>query len=335
VTVPIIAFFNDVGGVGRTSLVYHISWMLADLGQRVVAADLDPQCGLSVAFLPEDRLEELWPEGTRSQTLMAALYPVQQGRGDIGEPHLEMIDDNLALLPGDPGLITVDETLSDAWWKSLADSKHAFLAMTAFWRIMQKAAKAHDASIILVDLGPYLGAINRAALLSSDFIVFPLRPDLFSLQGLRNLGPRLQEWRQGWEERLQRTTHHDMLLPTGNMEPLGYIVLQHLRYLGRPLRSYDKWMSRIPQYYQKYVLDTRAAANVIRRENDCIAIVRHYHSLMAMAQEARKPMFHLKPADGALGSHAAAALDAYRDFKAIAEEILKRIQDRQTATTAG
>jgi chromosome partitioning protein len=334
VTVPIVAFFNDVGGVGRTSLVYHISWMMADLGHRVVAADLDPQCGLSAAFLPEERLEELWPEGSRSQTLSAALYPVQQGSGDIGEPHLEMIDDHLALLPGDLELITFGETLSDAWSKSLVGSEHAFLTMSALWRVMQKAAKAHDASIVLVDLGPCLGAINRAVLLSSDFIIFPLRPDLFSVQGLRNLGPRLYDWRQGWKERLQRTTGHDIPLPAGDMVPLGYIVLQHLRFLGRPLRTYDKWMERIPRYYQKYIHDTVLAANASTRENDCIAVVRHYHSLMAMAQEARKPMFHLKPADGALGSYAAAAGDAYRDFKAITEEILKRIENRQAAKTA-
>jgi len=29
---PIIAFFNNKGGVGKTSLVYHLSWMYADLG---------------------------------------------------------------------------------------------------------------------------------------------------------------------------------------------------------------------------------------------------------------------------------------------------------------
>jgi Mrp family chromosome partitioning ATPase len=39
----IVAFFNNKGGVGKTSLVYHLAWMYSDLGFRVVAADLDPQ----------------------------------------------------------------------------------------------------------------------------------------------------------------------------------------------------------------------------------------------------------------------------------------------------
>ena len=58
-----IAFFNNNGGVGKTSLVYHLAWMYADLGVPVVAADLDPQANLTRMFLDEERLEELWPDG--------------------------------------------------------------------------------------------------------------------------------------------------------------------------------------------------------------------------------------------------------------------------------
>ena len=42
-----IAFFNNKGGVGKTTLVYHLAWMYAELGYSVVAADLDPQANLS------------------------------------------------------------------------------------------------------------------------------------------------------------------------------------------------------------------------------------------------------------------------------------------------
>ncbi len=35
-SVPVIAFFNNKGGVGKTSLVYHLAWMFADLGAKVV-----------------------------------------------------------------------------------------------------------------------------------------------------------------------------------------------------------------------------------------------------------------------------------------------------------
>jgi len=55
--VKTIGFFNNKGGVGKTTLVYHIAWMLSEMGVSVVAADFDPQANLTSAFLPEDRLE--------------------------------------------------------------------------------------------------------------------------------------------------------------------------------------------------------------------------------------------------------------------------------------
>ena len=40
---PVLTFFNNQDGVGKTSLVYHLTWMFAELGKTVVAVDLDPQ----------------------------------------------------------------------------------------------------------------------------------------------------------------------------------------------------------------------------------------------------------------------------------------------------
>ena len=47
---------------------------------------------------------------------------------------------------------------------------------------------------------------------------------------------------------------------------------------------------------------------------------------MPMAMEARKPMFFLKPADGAIGAHVAAVGDCYRDFETLARRILLEAQ---------
>jgi chromosome partitioning protein len=68
-------------------------------------------------------------------------------------------------------------------------------------------------------------------------------------------------------------------------------------------------------------------ANGTGRKDDpwCLALLKHYHSLMPMAQEAQKPMFHLKVADGAIGSHFQAAQSAGQDFKRLAERIAKGV----------
>ena len=46
-SVPVLTFFNNKGGVGKTSLVFHLAWMFAEMGKRVVAVDLDPQANLT------------------------------------------------------------------------------------------------------------------------------------------------------------------------------------------------------------------------------------------------------------------------------------------------
>ena len=54
-------------------------------------------------------------------------------------------------------------------------------------------------------------------------------------------------------------------------------------------------------------------------------MVKHYRSLMAMAHSARKPVFHLKAADGALGAHATAAQRAGGEFRELASRIAAQV----------
>jgi len=342
-SVPVISFFNNKGGVGKTSLVYHLSWMFADLGQQTLAVDLDPQANLSSAFLTEEELEAIsWADLPAKEqldalleqaarlsivgcveptTVYGALRPLIEGYGDVTCPVLHPAADSLWLVVGDLLLSTFEDQLSETWPKCSDGDIRAFRVTSAFWRVMQAAAQHVQAALALVDLGPNLGAINRAALISSDYVVFPLAPDLFSLQGLRNLGPRLREWRTDWQERLRKFSSRDFTLPPGSAEPAGYIVQQHAIRLDRPVKAYGRWMDLIPGEYRESVLDEQSPPRPsmqVSADPHCLATLRNYRSLMPLAQQARKPMFHLKAADGALGGHATAALGVYEDYKQLA-----------------
>jgi chromosome partitioning protein len=249
-TPPVLAFFNNKGGVGKTMLAYHVAWMLNELGKSVVVLDLDPQANLTASFLDDERVERLWAEPAR-RTVYGALAPLFEGEGGIGEPHVEEIAPNLGLVPGDLLLSGAEQELSFAWASSLDRQLRAFRVTAAFATVAQRAAKQADAEIVLVDVGPNLGAINRAAMVTSDHVVVPLRPDLYSLQGLRNLGPTLKEWRQGWSDRVQRAPDRaDMGLPAGEMRPRCYVVLQHGTRVDRVVGAYDRWLRRVPDEYR-------------------------------------------------------------------------------------
>lgn len=188
------------------------------------------------------------------------------------------------------------------------------------------AAKKVSADIILVDVGPNLGAINRSALIASDYIAIPLGADLFSLQGLKNLGPALRSWRELWKKRLDNWKNPDFALPQGRMQPLGYLVQQHSVRLSRPVKAYDKWVNRMPVVYHEAVLQDATTAAMPSQDGECLATLKHYRSLVPMGQEARKPIFHLTSADGAIGSHAQAVKEAYMDFDFLARRLLERME---------
>jgi cellulose biosynthesis protein BcsQ len=324
-SVPVIAFFNNKGGVGKTSLLYHLAWMCSDLGVRTLAADLDPQANLTSAFLDEDQLEVIWSDDPQTTTIHGCIRPLVEGDSDIAEPATQPISPNLALLAGSLSLSGFEDELSQTWTQALDRKPRAFRIWSALWRTMQRAALQHSAQLILMDLGPNLGAINRASLISADYVVVPLSPDLFSLQGLRNLGPSFKRWREEWQERLDRKPGMDIDLPGGHIQPLGYVVMQHGVRLSRPVKAYDKWASRIPEEYRTYVLGDAPSSRVSLQEDPhLLALLKHYRSLMPMAQEARKPMFHLKPSDGAIGAHFQAVRDSRGDFQKLAETILRR-----------
>jgi len=319
---PIVAFFNNKGGVGKTSLVYHLAWMFSDLGVRVLAADLDPQANLTAAFFTEDYLETLWDV---ADTIFTSVHPLIQRKGDIKLALPYDYRPNLHIILGDLRLAGFEDLLATGWGECRGGQSGGFVVISAFSRLLKEAA-AQYADIVLVDLGPNLGAINRAALIAADYLVVPLAPDLFSLQGMKNLGPTIRGWIDQWKK-ITSNEGSSAEWPQGRIQPIGYVVQQHSVRLDRPVKSYEKWIARIPVEYRKSVLGESLTtdAQPVDRDPSCLALLKHYHSLMPMALEARKPMFHLKVADGAIGAHLSAAQDAGKLFRRLAKRIAERV----------
>lgn len=124
----------------------------------------------------------------------------------------------------------------------------------------------------------------------------------------------------------------DIEVPAGAMTPAGYVVLQHGVRLDRVVGAYDRWLRRVPSEYRESVLDEPAAeAPPAATDPHCLGLMKHYHSLVPMAQEARRPVFKLRSADGAIGAHQKAVLDAYGHFEDLARRILAAIGQEELA----
>jgi hypothetical protein len=250
-------------------------------------------------------------------------------KGGVGKTSLEPITENIGLIVGDLGLSLFEDNLATEWSHCLDRKPDAFRTISAFYRILSQAAEQQPAEMVLIDVGPNLGAINRAALIAADYIVIPLVPDLFALQGLKNIGTRLRDWQMGWQERLHnRNVVANLLLPTGQMQTVGYVILQHSLRFARPAKAYGRCLERIPPTYRQAVLNESNINNQLPTvtADYCLATLKNYRSLMLMAMEVHKPMFHLKPADGAISAHMQAVGDCYQDFKELATIIANNCQ---------
>jgi len=318
-----IAVFNNKRGAGKTSLVYHLAWMYAQLDRNVLVADLDPQANLTSMFLDDEEVEALW-SAQETRTIHPALRPLMEGVGDVSTPSLLRPAEGIGLIPGDMRISGVEDELSSQWPACLDGKPRAFRVLTAFSRVIHRAALGMNADLALVDVGPNLGALNRAALLAATEVIVPLAPDLYSIQGLKNLGPTLRQWREGWAARREKNPVEKLDLPEGAMAPIGYVVLQHAMRLDRPVKAYERWMDRIPGAYRQLVLgESGEGAPPVAEDPECLGTLKHFRSLMPLAQEARKPMFLLKAADGAIGGHARAVGNCYEDFRALVRRVEK------------
>lgn len=231
----------------------------------------------------------------------------------------------VGLLAGHLALSMDEHELSVQWTLALNGAPRGFQGIAAFHQVLARAAEQQRADLVLVDVGPNLGAINRAALLAADQLIIPLADSSLSMLELESLGPQLREWREGWAERLKKRPP-GMELPAGRLEPAGYLILQSVARLQRPMSIHSDWMTRIPSLYRESVLGETSLRGDVPADRDpnCLAISKRYESLMPLALEARKPMFALKPADGALGSHARAVRDCYSDFQILTTKIAER-----------
>lgn len=147
------------------------------------------------------------------------------------------------------------------------------------------------------------------------------------LVGLKNLGPTLRQWRHGWQRLLStRPPEVEFELPKGELAALGYVTMLYaINAQSRPTQAYQRWMRQIPEVYRRSVLDRdEPGPPSVEADSECLGVLKHYRSLMPMAQDVRKPIFRLRPADGAMGSHARAVRDAYQDFEQLAWAIARR-----------
>ena len=144
-----IAFFNIKSGVGKTSLIYNLAHMFADLGVPTLAVDLDPQANLTSMFLEESQLEDMRAD-TTVNTIYRGIQPLIEGESDIAAVQPQPIRQDLALVSGDLALASAEEELNSQWPACLDRKARAFRVTSALWRVTEQTASENGAKVVLL-----------------------------------------------------------------------------------------------------------------------------------------------------------------------------------------
>jgi cellulose biosynthesis protein BcsQ len=327
-----ITLFNHKGGVGKTTLAINIADALVDLGKTVLIVDADPQCNITAFYVDEKTLDTMLGESSESEdghTIWSAVEPVALGRGPVKKINVHQIHEKLYLAPGDVLLADYEEELPAAWTDAFARKVRGYDVMCALSDAADLLADEVHADVILYDVGPNVGALNRAVLLDSDFFLTPVAADLFSLRALTTVGRAIAKWVTDWRTVRSLASDKDKeRLLAGTPRYIGYIASAFKVSSGlRAAQPHSYWEAKIAPRVAKRVIDVMKAVSPelvapVAGTSNKIGDVKHFHSLAPAAQDVGLAIGNLR---GHVNSgHYAQVDEAKREFADLAKEIVKR-----------
>jgi cellulose biosynthesis protein BcsQ len=242
-----IAFFNNKGGVGKTTLICNIGAYLAKYhDQKVLIIDADPQCNASQYMLRDSRLGYFYEE-TSSFTIYSFIKPISEGRGYSRDITIEHCPEfSLDLLPGDPRLALSEDLLARDWSTAVSGDVRGIRTSLVFSELLKRF---DEYDYVLFDVGPSLGSINRAVLLGAHYFISPMSTDIFSLKAIENIASWFSDWTKKWSIMVDNYSFDDMTLERRGVVFAGYVTQQYFaKRVGgvrRAVGAYDKILSQV------------------------------------------------------------------------------------------
>ncbi|MFD3188899.1 ParA family protein [Sedimentitalea sp. HM32M-2] len=170
----VIAVANQKGGVGKTTTSINLAAALAEIGQRVLVVDLDPQGNASTGL------------GIDVVDRKVTTYDLLVDNAPLADAIQKTNVGNLSIIPA-----TVD--LSSADIELISNKNRSYLLKEA---LHQPAMADFRWDYILIDCPPSLNLLTVNAMVAAHSVLVPLQSEFYALEGLSQLMLTMREVRQ-------------------------------------------------------------------------------------------------------------------------------------------
>ena len=298
-------FFNNKGGVGKTTLVANLGAELSlNFGAKVLIVDADPQCNLTQYVLPDDVTQSLYAQDN-PESIYTVIRPLSFGKGYESELPIRHVENfGFDIIVGDPRLALQEDLLAGDWRDAKGGGMRGIRTTFVFAELIKKASELKY-DFVFFDMGPSLGAINRAVLLAMEYFVVPMSIDVFSLWAIKNIGSTVSIWKKELATGIklsEEPTEISLLSPPGALKFLGYVTQQHKERSGydtiqlentgeeiktkRRVQAYEDIGEIFPSKISEHLSKLYAA----KRMSPHLGDIRHLGSLAPKSQSQNVPM---------------------------------------------
>jgi cellulose biosynthesis protein BcsQ len=297
----IIAFYNNKGGVGKTTVTSHFCDKLT-LSHKVLLVDLDSQLNLSSFYLKrvahlnltDANVHTYWGQNQSianilnddSNTILVKWYRRMLSRPAANELEVMQVSENLGLIPGDPRVFMIAERLSGAFYSSVIDE----VRMRSIRSLLLAIGEHHGFDYVLVDLSPSADIVNQNVLMLSDYWILPSNYDNYSMLTYKNLAM----WAVDWKARHSYAHGDNFKAP---VQLLGIATSRFSTYGGQAAAYFRQYEAQIAQFRDQFVGVLLAESMCAPHANLYYCNIKEYKQLMVAFNICNKASYNLTNAD--------------------------------------